>query len=45
MMTMRIVEDTYQVALKAEEKLARKKIQRNRGKSANIGKGNVRVRF
>jgi hypothetical protein len=33
MMTMRTVEDYYQVALKAEEKLERKQSQRNRGKN------------
>jgi hypothetical protein len=32
MMTMRIVEYSYQVSLKEEEKLARKQIQRNRGR-------------
>jgi hypothetical protein len=39
MMTVRTVEDAYQVALKAEEKLARKKSQRNRGKTPNRGRG------
>jgi uncharacterized protein YjbK len=32
-MTIRNVEDTYQMALKAEEKLARKKGERGRGRS------------
>jgi hypothetical protein len=39
MMTVRTVEDAYQIALKAEEKLARKQSQQNRGRSLNRGKG------
>jgi hypothetical protein len=39
MKTVRTVEDAYQMALKAEEKLARKKSQQNRGRSLNRGKG------
>jgi hypothetical protein len=39
MATVRMVEDAYQMALKAEEKLARKKSQQNRGRSLNRGKG------
>jgi hypothetical protein len=39
MMSMRTVEDAYQIALKVEEKLARKQSQRNRGRSPNKGKG------
>jgi hypothetical protein len=39
MMSVRTVEDAYQIALKAEEKLARKQSQRNRGRSPNKGKG------
>jgi hypothetical protein len=39
MATVRTVEDTYQMALKEEEKLARKQIQHNRGRSLNGGKG------
>jgi hypothetical protein len=31
-MTMRTLEDAYQVAMKAEEKLERKNSQRNRGR-------------
>jgi hypothetical protein len=31
MATVRIVEDAYQMALKAEEKLSRKQSQQNRG--------------
>jgi hypothetical protein len=42
---MRTVEDAYQIALKAEEKLARKQSQRNRGKSPNRGKGTTREKF
>jgi hypothetical protein len=45
MMTMRTVEYAYQVALKAEEKLEMKKIQRNKGKSPNRGRGIVREKF
>jgi hypothetical protein len=39
MVTVRIVEDAYQMALEAEEKLARKQSQQNRGRSLNRGKG------
>jgi hypothetical protein len=39
MATVRTVEDAYQMALKAEEKLARKQSQQNRGRSLNRGKG------
>jgi hypothetical protein len=38
MMTLRNVEDAYQMALKAEEKLSRKKCQRGRGRSQARGK-------
>jgi hypothetical protein len=38
MVTIRTVEDAYQMALKAEEKLSRKKGQRGRGKSHPKGK-------
>jgi hypothetical protein len=38
MMTIRNVEDAYQIALKAEEKLARKQSQRGRGRSQSRGK-------
>jgi hypothetical protein len=41
MITVRTVEDAYQIALKAEEKLARKQSQRSRGRSLNRGKGIV----
>jgi hypothetical protein len=39
MTTVRTIEDAYQMALKAEEKLARKQSQQNRGRSLNRGKG------
>lgn len=39
MVTIRMVEDSYQMALKAEEKLSRKQGQRGRGRSHPIGKG------
>jgi hypothetical protein len=38
MMTIRNVEDDYQMAMKAEEKLARKKSQRGQVRSQNRGK-------
>jgi hypothetical protein len=39
MMTVRTIEDAYQIVLKAEEKLARKQSQQNKGRSLNKGKG------
>jgi hypothetical protein len=39
MMTVRTVEAAYQISLKAEEKLTRKKSQQSRGRSVNRGKG------
>jgi hypothetical protein len=39
MATVRTVEDTYQMVLKAKEKLARKQSQHNRGRILNRGKG------
>jgi hypothetical protein len=39
MMTVRTVEDAYQIVLKAEENLARKQSQQSRGRSLNIRKG------
>jgi hypothetical protein len=45
MMIVIMVEDTYQVALKAEEKLARKQSQRIRGKITRKGRGTVREKF
>jgi hypothetical protein len=39
MVIVRTLEDAYQIALKAEDKLARKQSQQNRGRSLNIGKG------
>jgi hypothetical protein len=38
MMTIRMVEDSYQMALKAEEKLSQKQGQRGQGKSQSRGK-------
>jgi hypothetical protein len=38
MMVIRMVEDAYQMALKAEEKLSRKKSQRGRGRSQPRGR-------
>jgi hypothetical protein len=38
MVTIRMVEDAYQMALKAEEKLSRKQGQRGRGRSQPRGK-------
>jgi hypothetical protein len=39
------VEDAYQAALKAEEKLARKQSQRSRGGNSSRGKGTTREKF
>jgi hypothetical protein len=39
MMSVRKVEDAYQISLKEEENLARKKSQRGRGKIQNEEKG------
>jgi hypothetical protein len=39
MSIVRKVEETYQMELKVEEKLARKKSQQNKGRSLNRGKG------
>jgi hypothetical protein len=38
MMTIQMVEDAYQMALKAEEKMSRKQGQRGRGRSQARGK-------
>jgi uncharacterized protein YjbK len=38
-LSLRTVEDAYRTTLKAEEKLARKQSQRNRGRSSTRGKG------
>jgi hypothetical protein len=38
METVRTVEDVYQMALKAEKKLAKKQSQQNRGRTLNKGK-------
>jgi uncharacterized protein YehS (DUF1456 family) len=39
MMIVKTVEDAYQIALKAKEKLAKKQSQQSRGRSLNRGKG------
>jgi hypothetical protein len=39
MLSVKKVEDTYQFSLNAEEKLARKKSQRGRGRSPTLNKG------
>eukprot|EP00253_Pinus_taeda_P027613 PITA_27613 len=39
------IEDAYQAALKAEEKMLRKQNQKNRGKSSTRGKGTNKSRF
>jgi hypothetical protein len=39
MAIVRTVDDSYQMVLKEEEKLARKKSQQNEGRSLNRGKG------
>jgi hypothetical protein len=44
MLTIRTVEDAYQMALKAEEKLSRKQGQRGRGRSQPRGKAVVQER-
>jgi hypothetical protein len=44
MLTIRTVEDAYQMALKAEEKLSRKQGQRGRGKSQPRGKAVIQER-
>jgi hypothetical protein len=41
MMSVRTVENAYQIALKVEEKLARKQSQWKRGRSPKKGKGVV----
>jgi hypothetical protein len=45
MMSIIKVEDSYQAALKAEEKLARKQRQRNRGGNSSRGKETSREKF
>jgi hypothetical protein len=44
MVTIRTVEDMYQMALRAEEKLSRKQGQRGRGRSHPRGKAIVQER-
>jgi hypothetical protein len=45
MLTIRTVEDDYQMALKAEEKLSRKKGQRGRGRSQPRGKAVAQEKY
>jgi hypothetical protein len=45
MVTIRTVEDAYQMALKAEEKLSRKQGQRGRGRSHPRGKSVVEDKY
>jgi hypothetical protein len=45
MVTIRTVEDAYQMALKAEEKLSRKQSQRGRGRSQPRGKSVAQDKF
>jgi hypothetical protein len=45
MMYVSRVEDSYQAALNAEEKLARRQIQRSRGGNSSRGKGTRREKF
>jgi hypothetical protein len=45
MVTVRIVEDSYQMALKAEEKLSRKQGQGGRGRSQPRGKAVAQEKF
>ena len=45
MITIRKVEDSYQVSLKVEEKLERKKSQQNKGKIPRRGRGIVKEKF
>jgi hypothetical protein len=45
MMSVSKVENSYQAALKAEENLARRQSQRNRGESSSRGKGTSGEKF
>ena len=45
MLTIRMVEDSYQLALKAEEKLSRKQGQRGRGRSQPRGKAVAQEKY
>jgi len=45
MMSIGTIEDSYQVTLKSEQKLARKQIQRNRGGNSSRGKGIFREKL
>jgi len=43
--SLKTIEDAYQAALKAKEKMLRKQSQRNRGKSSARGRGTTKSRF
>lgn len=43
--SLKTIEDAYKLDLKAEEKMFRKKSQRNRGKNLARGRGTFRSRF
>eukprot|EP00253_Pinus_taeda_P032205 PITA_32205 len=45
LLSLKTTENTYQAALKAEEKMLRKQNQRNRGKISARGRGTTRSRF
>ena len=45
MVTIRMVEDAYQMALKVEEKLSRKQIQQGRGRSQPRGKAVAQEKY
>ena len=45
LLSLKTIEDAYQVALKVEEKMLRKQNQRNIGKSSVRGRGTTRSRF
>jgi hypothetical protein len=45
MMSVSTFEDAYQVALKAEEKMARKQSHRSRGGNSSRGKGTTKEKF
>ena len=45
LLSLKTIEDSYQAALKAEEKTLRKQSQKNRGKNPVRGRGTFRPRF
>ena len=44
LLSLKTIEDAYEVSLKAEEKMLRKQNQRNRGRSSIRGRGTTRPR-